>query len=134
MRPIMRLVCLAQTVMKKDPRVYLAQILERIDRILKYTAEGKEAFFADPRTQDAVIRNFEVIGEADGHPSSSIRHQGPLGGNGPLCDDDPQRPGLNRCLPFSYQPDLAIAQDGGPAEPRVVPGDLCELRQGPGNG
>jgi len=50
--------------MKKDPRVYLAQILERIDRILEYTAEGKEAFFADPRTQDAVIRNFEVIGEA----------------------------------------------------------------------
>ncbi|MEJ2102355.1 MAG: DUF86 domain-containing protein [Desulfobacterales bacterium] len=50
--------------MKKDPRVYLAQILERINRILEYTTEGKEAFFADPRTQDAVIRNFEVIGEA----------------------------------------------------------------------
>ncbi|MFH1624620.1 MAG: DUF86 domain-containing protein [Pseudomonadota bacterium] len=50
--------------MKKDPRVYLAQILERIDRIKDYTAEGKEAFFADTRTQDAVIRNFEVIGEA----------------------------------------------------------------------
>jgi uncharacterized protein with HEPN domain len=50
--------------MKKDPRVYLAQILERIDRILNYTAEGKEAFLGDPRTQDAVIRNFEVIGEA----------------------------------------------------------------------
>jgi uncharacterized protein with HEPN domain len=50
--------------MKKDPRVYLAQILERIDRIKEYTADGKEAFFADARTQDAVIRNFEVIGEA----------------------------------------------------------------------
>jgi uncharacterized protein with HEPN domain len=50
--------------MKKDPRVYLAQILERIDRILEYTVEGKEAFFNDDRTQDAVIRNFEVIGEA----------------------------------------------------------------------
>jgi uncharacterized protein with HEPN domain len=50
--------------MKKDPRVYLAQILERINRILEYTTEGKEAFFSDPRTQDAVIRNFEVIGEA----------------------------------------------------------------------
>ena len=50
--------------MKKDPRVYLAQISERIDRILEYTAEGKDAFFADARTQDAVIRNFEVIGEA----------------------------------------------------------------------
>ena len=50
--------------MKKDPRVYLAQILERIERILQYTAGGKEAFFADPLIQDAVIRNFEIIGEA----------------------------------------------------------------------
>ncbi len=50
--------------MKKDPRLYLAQILERIERIREYTTEGKEAFVADPRTQDAVIRNFEVIGEA----------------------------------------------------------------------
>jgi uncharacterized protein with HEPN domain len=50
--------------MKKDPRLYLAQILERIDRIREYTANGKQAFFADRRTQDAVIRNFEVIGEA----------------------------------------------------------------------
>jgi uncharacterized protein with HEPN domain len=50
--------------MKKDPRLYLAQILERIDRIKEYTASGKQAFFADRRTQDAVIRNIEVIGEA----------------------------------------------------------------------
>ena len=35
--------------MKKDPRVYLAQILERIDRILEYTAEGEDAFFVDKR-------------------------------------------------------------------------------------
>jgi hypothetical protein len=27
--------------MKKDPRVYLAQILERIDRIVRYTDKGK---------------------------------------------------------------------------------------------
>lgn len=50
--------------MKKDLRIYLAQILERIDRIKEYTANGKQAFFADSRTQDAVIRNFEIIGEA----------------------------------------------------------------------
>ena len=50
--------------MKKDPRVYLAQIVERIDSISEYTIAGKESFFADVRTQDAVIRNFEVIGEA----------------------------------------------------------------------
>jgi len=30
--------------MKKDPRIYLAQILERIDRIHDYTAEGNRPF------------------------------------------------------------------------------------------
>ena len=50
--------------MRRDPRVYLAQILERIDRILEYSANGREAFFADEKTQDAVIRNLEVIAKA----------------------------------------------------------------------
>lgn len=50
--------------MRKDPRVYLAHILERIDRVREYTIQGRDAFFSDRRTQDAVIRNFEVIGEA----------------------------------------------------------------------
>lgn len=50
--------------MKKDPRVYLAQILERIERITAYTKSGKESFFSNPIAQDAVIRNLEVIGEA----------------------------------------------------------------------
>jgi len=35
--------------MKKDPRVYLAQILERIDRIKEYTTDGETAFFAGGR-------------------------------------------------------------------------------------
>ncbi|MCS7079430.1 MAG: DUF86 domain-containing protein [Chloracidobacterium sp.] len=50
--------------MSKDTRVYLAQILERISRILDYTSEGRQSFMNDMRTQDAVIRNLEVIGEA----------------------------------------------------------------------
>ena len=50
--------------MTKDPRVYLAQILERIERIEAYTADGHAQFLDDPMAQDAVIRNFEVIGEA----------------------------------------------------------------------
>ncbi len=49
---------------EKDPRAYLAQILERIVHSNDYTSDGKKAFFANGRTQDAVIRNFEVIGEA----------------------------------------------------------------------
>ena len=30
----------------------------------KRTADGKDAFLAEPLIQDAVIRNFEIIGEA----------------------------------------------------------------------
>jgi uncharacterized protein with HEPN domain len=48
----------------KDPRVYLAHILERAERIDAYVRDGEAAFMRDTKTQDAVIRNFEVIGEA----------------------------------------------------------------------
>jgi uncharacterized protein with HEPN domain len=49
----------------KDRFVYLATALECIDRIAKYT-EGmtKEEFLADHKTQDAVVRNLEIIGQA----------------------------------------------------------------------
>lgn len=50
--------------MNKDFRVYLMHIVERIDRIIQYTQEGENAFLADIMVQDAVIRNFEIIGEA----------------------------------------------------------------------
>lgn len=50
--------------MRKDPRVYLAHVLERADRIERYIRDGEDAFLSDQKTQDAVIRNFEVIGEA----------------------------------------------------------------------
>ena len=39
--------------------------------------EGKAAFFADPRTRDAVIRNFEVIGEAAKRIPDEYRKQRP---------------------------------------------------------
>ncbi len=50
--------------MSKDPRVYLAHILEGAERIARYIGDGEAAFQRDEKTQDAVIRNFEVIGEA----------------------------------------------------------------------
>ena len=63
--------------MTKDPRVYLAQIMERLDRITQYTARGRDAFFKDPMTQDAVIRSFEVIGEAAKRVPVSYREAHP---------------------------------------------------------
>lgn len=50
--------------MKKDPRVYLAHILECAQKIERYTKGGERKFLKDTMTQDAVIRNFEIIGEA----------------------------------------------------------------------
>lgn len=49
---------------ERDERLYLDDIVHAIDRILTYTSDGRDAFFADPRTQDAVIRNLEIVGEA----------------------------------------------------------------------
>jgi uncharacterized protein with HEPN domain len=50
--------------MTKDPRVYLAHILECIQKVERFTTEGRSRFFQDAMVQDAVLRNFEVIGEA----------------------------------------------------------------------
>jgi uncharacterized protein with HEPN domain len=48
----------------KDERGYLVHAIDSIDAIQSYTVDRKDAFFADPKTQDAVIRNIEVIGQA----------------------------------------------------------------------
>jgi uncharacterized protein with HEPN domain len=48
----------------KDERTYLLHAIAAIDAIQSYTTEGREAFFADGKTQDAVIRNIEIIGQA----------------------------------------------------------------------
>jgi uncharacterized protein with HEPN domain len=48
----------------KDPTIYVRHIRDAIARIETYTAQGREAFFANTMVQDAVIRNLEVIGEA----------------------------------------------------------------------
>ena len=50
--------------MKKDPRVYLAHILECAQKIERYTKGGEKEFDNDTMLQDAVIRNFDIIGEA----------------------------------------------------------------------
>lgn len=44
-------------------RTYLEDIRQAIHRIMLYTADGRDAFDSDIRTQDAVARNFEIIGE-----------------------------------------------------------------------
>ena len=44
---------------------YLAHIVEAIDRIHRYVDDMAEiAFLGDEKTQDAGVRNFEILGEA----------------------------------------------------------------------
>lgn len=50
--------------MKKSDHAYLLHIQEAISLIREYTLEGREYFFHDSKTQDAVIRQLEIIGEA----------------------------------------------------------------------
>lgn len=50
--------------MSKDHSVGIRPIHDCIRRIEEYVRDGKEAFLADRKTQDAVIRNLEVIGQA----------------------------------------------------------------------
>ena len=63
--------------MKKDPRVYLTHIFECAEKIERYIEGGEEAFFDDMMAQDAVIRNFEVIGEAAKRIPDEYRGQNP---------------------------------------------------------
>lgn len=49
----------------KSPRLYLDDINESINRIQRYTKGlSRDQFFEDTKTQDAVIRNLEIFGEA----------------------------------------------------------------------
>jgi uncharacterized protein with HEPN domain len=59
---------------------YLAHMLEAIERIERYTEDMDEAAFLENQiVQDAVIRNFEIIGEAGNniekrHPAFAAAH------------------------------------------------------------
>lgn len=53
---------------------YLRDILECIQRIVQFTATGRDAFLQSPLLQDAVIRNFEVIGEIVKRLSPDLLH------------------------------------------------------------
>lgn len=61
---------------------YLEHIIAAIEKVKSYTsALDKAGFIADGKTQDAVIRNLEVIGEAarriiDEYPEIAARYAG----------------------------------------------------------
>jgi uncharacterized protein with HEPN domain len=57
----------------KDDRLYLVHIGECIARIEQFTSEGKDAFMADAKTQDAVLRNLQTLAESTQRLSETQR-------------------------------------------------------------
>ena len=62
----------------RDFQVYIEDIIQAIDSIQTYT-EGLtyNAFASDKKTIDAVIRNFEIIGEATKQIPLAVRQEYP---------------------------------------------------------
>lgn len=62
----------------KDDRVYIEHILQSISRIQNYISEkDQESFSFDQLTQDAVVRQLEIVGEASKRISKELRLKNP---------------------------------------------------------
>ena len=57
----------------KDDRLYLIHISECIARIEEYVREGRETFLGSRLTQDAVIRNLQVMAESAQRLSDDLK-------------------------------------------------------------
>jgi uncharacterized protein with HEPN domain len=64
--------------MSRDCKVILDDVSLAVHRIARYLdGVSRQQFDADGRTQDAVIRNLEIIGEAVKHIPADIRQLAP---------------------------------------------------------
>lgn len=59
---------------KRDDKLLVEDIIESADKINEYTANLEfKQFLEDNKTIDAVIRNFEIIGEASSRLSDEFK-------------------------------------------------------------
>lgn len=64
---------------KRDDDLLIADMIDCCKKINTYVkAMDYETFIIDPKTVDAVIRNFEVLGEACRYVSAETRSQNPF--------------------------------------------------------
>lgn len=61
----------------RDDRVYLRHILECLEAIRVYTAEGPGTFFADRKTQKATLRELQELAESTQRLSLPLRETHP---------------------------------------------------------
>ncbi len=65
--------------MKEISTLYLEDILEAIEKIFMYTGGlTEEDFLKDEKTQDAVIRQITIIGEAANKVMESVKKEIPI--------------------------------------------------------
>ena len=58
-------------------RDYVLDAISYLERIVRYTVDGHDTFLEDERTQDAVIRAYEVIGEIAKRLPQDVRENAP---------------------------------------------------------
>lgn len=63
--------------MKNGDAVVLLHIRDALQRAVEYGAIGEDAFKKDTRTQDAILRCLEVVGEATKRLSAALRDAHP---------------------------------------------------------
>jgi len=61
----------------KGDRLYLLHIAECIRKIQSYTG-GRESFFGDQKTQDAVLRNLQTMAESTQRLSDEFKARHPF--------------------------------------------------------
>ena len=63
---------------KRDNKLLLEDMLESSEKILKYTSGYDQSrFLSDEKTADAVVRNFEIIGEAANRIDDEFKFNNP---------------------------------------------------------
>ena len=64
--------------MRREYKLYLEDILTSISKIKNYAGDSSyEALLADEMRLDAIVRNFEIIGEAASNIPAEIRDKYP---------------------------------------------------------
>ena len=61
----------------KDDRIYIDHILECMEWIARYTAEGRDAFFSDRKTQSATLRELQTLAESTQRLSDELKKAHP---------------------------------------------------------
>lgn len=101
---------------RRSDSLLLADMRESVDRILRYTREKSlEQWMADEQLQDAVVRNFEIIGEASRHLSHELLKADPD------IDWDSIRDFRNLLVHEYFGVDLSIVWE-------IILGDLPKLK------